>query len=233
MHELVPYHGQEILPAAPEENVLRIRTGGQHDDDQDPVTITTRTPRRDPTMETGVFIPAAQAILTALALAIGAGFLAWASAWSWRVPAVVFALACAGGWIWRLRLADSLLWTVETMTGRDLNHDGHTGRPMVNYGLINPRVARQEVAQENRQTDLDAKRAALLAFVDRSLIHGPSERAHGIGASGPDRDNYVACRDALIGLGVAVWKNPRRPKGGWRLACSRQKARNIIEQHIL
>ncbi len=89
------------------------------------------------------------------------------------------------------------------------------------------------MAREVVQHDTDARQAALLAFVDRCYLSGCSEGAHGITASGPERDNYVACRDVLFSLGLAEWKNPHRAKSGWQMTTDPATCKAIIASHLL
>jgi len=153
--------------------------------------------------------------------------------WSWRVPVVVGALTLAGSWLWRLGVVDRLLWTVESFTGKDVDGDGVTGRPAISFTLANPGQARQDVAREVRQTAQSAEQAELLQFVDACFMKGCGEHAHGVKASGPARQAFIAKRDALMALGVAGWKFPGNPKGGWKLLVSRQRARQLLQKHVL
>jgi len=221
--ELAPLRG-EVLPPA----VIRIPAAPEP-----PAAVfhENRQARRDPALESEVYVPALQTIFTALALGLAAGLLAWAAGWSWRVPVVAAAVGLAAGWAWRLRLADRLLWAVETWTDADLNGDGATGRPAMSFCVANPGQARQTIAAETRQSADEEKRAALLRFVDTSFMRGTSESAQGVAAG--DRADYVKMRDVLLSLGIAAWKNPQRPKAGWVLAVSRQRARQIIARHVL
>lgn len=220
----------ELLPALPEPPTIRI--GGRPEPEQ-PTTAENWTPARTPALESDFLVPGAQAVATALAAGICAGLLAWALGWSWRVPVAVLGLALAGGWFWRLGIADSLLWQLETWSGRDLDNDNHVGRPQVSFTLANPATARQAVAKETRQAAQTEAQAELLAFVDRCFMAGTAEGKHGVKAAGPDRTIYLAKRDVLLSLGVARWKNPERPRAGWELACSRQRARQVVSKHVL
>lgn len=193
---------------------------------------TTQTARHTPTLETSFMVPALTAIGTALALTLACGVLAWALDWNGKVVAVTFALSLVGAWLWRLDFADKVLWQVESWTGRDINGDGRAGNPALGFATINPGVARATVARESAQNDTDARQTALQAFVDRCYLSGTSEAAHGITASGPDRVNYTACRDTLIALGLAQWKNPDRPKGGWVLTTDPATAKAIVSNHV-
>ena len=193
---------------------------------------TTQQARHAPTVETGVIVPMLTATFTAVALTLACGVLALAFGWSGRVVAVTFALSLALGWFWRLGFADKVLWSVESWTGKDLDRDGRTGNPALQFATINPGQARASVARQTAQNDTEARQTALQAFVDTCYLSGCSEAAHGITASGPERDNYVACRDELMRLGLARWKNPNRPKGGWVMAADPATCKGIVAGHV-
>ncbi len=194
-----------------------------------------RTPHRTPSMEADFFVPALQAGMTAFAAGMGAGLMAWALAWSWRVPVAVCGAVFVCSWLWRLRIVDGLLWTVESIIRRDVDGDGQVGAPAPQhaYTLANPAEARSTVAQTARQQAESTRRAELLAFVHTCATHGTSERAHGVKATGPDREKYLAHRDALLALGVAQWRNADRPKAGWLLATDEEHATAVISRHVV
>lgn len=227
-HELIPYNPPGELDGRAIFFPERERSDPS---DQDQEWHETREPHHPPTLESDVFVPGAQAGLSFVVAALCLGLLAWALVWSWRVVAVGAALSLAFAWLWRLRLAGALLWRVEHWTERA--PQAEQLKPAVNYLLANPSQARADVTREQRERSDQARQAALLAFVDKCYLRGTAEQAHGIRASGPDRNEYTAARDALLRLGVAVWKNPARTRGGWRMAVSRQRARSLIEKHVL
>ena len=88
-----------------------------------------RRPARTPGIASDFAVPALQAVATAIAGAVvaGVGVMLWGwhcAPCPWRLR-LTFAVA----WLWRLRLADTLLWEIETLTGYDVNHDGKIGAP--------------------------------------------------------------------------------------------------------
>lgn len=194
-----------------------------------------RTPHRTPSLESDFAVPALQAGMTAFAVGVGAAMLAWAAAWSWRVPVAVCGATFVLSWLWRLRIVDGLLWTIETIIRRDVDGDNHIGQPTPQHAftVANPSAARSTVAQTARQQAQDTRRAELLAFVHTCATHGTSERAHGVKATGPDREKYLEYRDALLSLGLAQWRNPDRPKAGWLLAVDEQQAAAVVSKHVL
>ena len=177
-------------------------------------------------------VPALTALGTCAALTVGAMGLTMAFGWSLRVVAATFALSLVGSWFWRLGYSDKVLWSVESWLGRDVNGDGSTGRPALGFATINPGAARATVARQTAQNDTEARTEALQAFVDRCYLSGTSEGAHGITASGPDRDNYTACRDTLLRLGLAQWRNPERPRGGWVMVADPATCKAIVGNHV-
>lgn len=191
-----------------------------------------RTLQREPTVQSDFVLPVLQAFGVAASALILTALMAWAFGWGWRVVAVTFGLALAYMLIARIRHMDSLLWSVETLTGTDINRDGHTGQPAT-LTLANPAMARSEAARDVDATEQAAARAELVAFLHRCYTVGTAETAHGVKAGGPDRDAYLRQRDALMQLGIATWKNPGRPKAGWKMAVSYAKAQEIIGRHVL
>jgi len=190
--------------------------------------------QREVSRETDVAIPFLQALTSALVVGILAAGLALWFAWSWRAVLVLSGTTLALAWFWRLGIADSLLWQVESVFGLDLDRDGQVGAPQLRAPVVvNAHEARLQAANEVRETRTDNERMELLRFVDACFIVGTSEAAHGIKAGGPNRDRYLRHRDTLLSLGIAVWKNPDRPRSGWRMAVSRAKAVSLVESHVL
>lgn len=239
--DVLPAAGREIVPweeaelqaqrqAAPIINVSFPRA----DNEREPGAMTweRRTAQREPSLESDIVVPVGQAAMTAFAvmLAAGAGCLVWG--WPARVMLIAGCIAVLVAWLVRLRVIDSLLWATETLTGHDMNGDGKVGQP-ASFTLANPAQARQAARQDVDATEQAAQRAELLAFVHRCYVTGTAETAHGVKAGGPDRDVYLRQRDVLMALGIASWKNPARPKGGWKMTVSYARATEIIGRHVL
>lgn len=234
--ELVPWEETEIQAARHPTPLISITLPRLAEDtDTAPapaMTYERRTLQRQPSVETDFTLPLLQAFGMAWAALVLSGLLAWALSWSWKVPAVTFGAVLALALVARLRFMDSLLWATETITGHDLNGDGHTGQPAA-FALVNPAAARADARKDVDATEQAAQRAELVAFVDRCYRMGTGERSHGVRASGSDRDDYVRMRDVLLSLGVAKWKRDGRPRAGWVMAVSRQKALQILAKHVL
>ena len=230
----------ELLPALPEDvrrpdpgAIIRINLPPARLEENARTEYETRKPQRAATWESDVKVPLAQAALTACAFGLGAGLVTWAAGWSWRVPVVTFTLVLTGAWLWRLRLVDSLLWSIESVIERDVTGDGNIGKPSRPYTLANPHEARQTAAKSQRDQQAEERRAALVRFLHTCYVTGTSEAAHGIEASGPDRAAYVEARDVLLSLGIAQWRNVDRPRAGWTMTVSEAEALTIMSRHLL
>ena len=190
--------------------------------------------QREVSRETDVAVPFLQALMSALVVGILAAGLALWFAWSWKLVLVLGSTTLALAWFWRLGIADSLLWQVESVFGLDLDRDGQVGTPQLrNPVVVNAHEARVQAASEVRETRAETERMEVLRFVDACFIAGTSEAAHGIHAGGAARTGYLKNRDTLLQLGIAEWKNPSRPRSGWRMAVSRAKAVSRVETHVL
>ena len=69
-------------------------------------------------------------------------------------------------------------------------------------------------------------------FVTRCYYEGTSEGAQHIRPNTTERTNYVECRDALLTLGLAVWKNPNNPSAGWDMVGDIEQTLAMIEKHV-
>lgn len=234
--ELVPWEEAEVMAQRQPAPIISITLPRARADDVDGdaplMEYERRRAQRQPSVESDVVVPGMQTAITALAvgMAAGVGCLLWG--WPVRFVLVAFCIGVLIAWLWRLRLVDSLLWEVERITGRDVNGDRRIGQPAT-MALVNPAQARAEVRRDVDATEQAAQHAELLAFVHRCYTVGCSEGAHGVKASGPDRQSYVRQRDVLLSLGVAAWKNPQRPKAGWKMAVSYARAQELIARHVL
>lgn len=233
--ELVPWEQAEVEAQQRPAPIVNINFPRLRDEQETPGSMTweKRSLQREPSIEADFLLPVLQAFGIASSVLILSALAALVLDWTWKVPAIGFGLALAYMLIARLRHMDSLLWATETITGHDLNGDGHTGQPAQAFTLANPAQARQTAAQAAATTESAAAHAELLAFVHRCYVTGTAETAHGVKASGPDRQTYTRQRDVLLNLGIATWKNPARPKAGWKMAVSYARAQELIARHVL
>lgn len=232
--DIIPWEAREVEAARHPAPMIHISLPRLRDDtDTAPaMTYERRSLQREPSIESDFILPALQAFGVATSMMILAAIASWSFGWSWRVSAIAFGLALAYMLVARLRHMDSLLWSVETLTGHDINGDGHTGQPAA-FALVNPAAARADARKDVDATEQAAQRAELVAFVHRCYTVGTAEAAHGVKAGGPDRTQYLRQRDTLMALGIAAWRNPARPKAGWKVAVSYQKAQELLARHVL
>ncbi len=226
-HELVPY-----TEAPRRWPVIRLDLPQAEEDAPPAMTWEKRTAQRAPTTDADVAVPVLQAFFTALAAGLMAACCALVFGWPWRTVALVAGVTLAVSWLWRLRLADSLLWATETLTGH-VNAAGAAPRAGHAFTLANPAEARTEAQRDTRTAENEAAKTELLAFVHRCYTVGTAEMAHGVKAGGPDRTAYLRNRDCLLSIGIAAWKNPERPKAGWKMAVSYARAQELIGRHVL
>lgn len=250
--DTVPAHGTqrslthheiegELLPALPEDvrppmlpPMIQLHLLPMRQEDE-AVAYETRKAQRAVTWESDVKVPAAQAFLTACAFGVMTALLAWAAGWSWRVPVIVFAVILALAWLWRLRLADALLWQIETIVQRDLDGDRQVGRPTVNAApvLVNPSEARAAAGRIQKTNEAQAELVDLLAFVTKCANVGTSESAQGIPPAPAARAAFARKRDILIDLGVAAWRDPERRRLGWQLTMTPAQATPLLRRHVM
>jgi hypothetical protein len=192
--------------------------------------VENRQPRHVQNLETGFLVPFATAGGTAIALTIAAGALALAFGWPVKTVLIIFALSLAGGWLWRLGVADKIIWNVERVTRQDLDGDGTIGAPMTHLAVIQPEAARQDIARQTRQTTANERLVWLQAFVHRCYVMGCSESAQGIKPG--DRARYLEARDLLLRLGLAVWRDEANKRLGWQMTTDEATAVAIITHHV-
>ena len=188
----------------------------------EPFMVESHVPVGASRMETHVFVPAAQALITMILIA------ADVLLWQWHPIAGAVGAAGLLMWGWRILLGDRLLWKLETITGRELDGQPGLGKPGP-LALLNPEQARRTVATQETQTS-DLPRMRL--FVTRCFLEGPSETDQHIHPNTAERTNYVELRDGLMGLGLARWRNPANPKAGWDLVLDREQTLAMVEKHV-
>lgn len=231
--ELVPWEEAEVQASRNPPPLLSIHLPALRGEPDAPsMTYERRSLQREPSIESDFLLPVLQATAISASAMIVTAVLAWVFHWHWKYVLLAFGLALAYALLQRIRHMDSLLWSVETLTGHDVNGDGKVGQPG-HVALVNPAQSRADVRKDVDATEQAAARAELVAFLHRCYVTGTAETAHGVKAGGPDRDAYLRQRDALMALGVAAWKNPTRPKAGWKMAVSYQKAQELIARHVL
>ena len=189
----------------------------------EPFMVETRVPVGESRLTTHVIVPFLQALVTMLLIA-GDVLL-----WQWRPVAGVVGVIGLLVWVWRVLLGDRLLWKLETITGRELDGTPGLGQPSGAPTLLNPQEARRNIATQETQTS-DVPRVK--EFVTRCFMEGTSEGAQHIRPNTVDRENYVECRDALLSLGLAKWRNEANHSAGWDMVLDIEKTLAMVEKHI-
>lgn len=236
--ELLPPENNDraLIPAPRPIVTIRLPERQAEDAGDDPALFTyeTRKLGREPSLVVDFVLPALQALATAVAATLAMTAVTLACKWDGRLIAGTFALFLAGGWFWRMKWYDAALWQLETITGRDLNHDGRVGRPGTFRPIVvNPAEARAEAARLTRRNQGQAELEDLLLFLTRCANVGTSENALGIPPGPATRASYAAKRDLLITLGIARWRDPEKRRKGWELCMSPAQATPLLRRHIM
>ena len=128
-----------------------------------------------------MFVPLAQALITAALVTLLCGVLAVIAGRddALRIVGVAFVVTLCAAWAWRLGIVTSLLQTVERIT-EELDGDDAPDDAETHLMAVQADAARQSVATETRQRTADARLLWLIAFVARCYTVGTSESAQGI-----------------------------------------------------
>lgn len=173
-----------------------------------------KTPTRSPQINSDVIVPVLQSFITGIVgVIIGRAIANWTAAII--TGGIVFSI------VWMFKLWDhrDLLYTIETVTGLDIDKDGYKGKPSepetVQIELHEHRTNGQSISWLELPIDQDK-----LALLARSVINGNRSLAESqwTGKSGPfSIDEFRELRDTFIEKGLARWRNPEYPRQGWEL----------------
>jgi hypothetical protein len=180
-----------------------------------------RIPVGESRLTTHVFVPFLQAAITMLLIA------GCVLVFEWQPVAGAVGGIGLAIWAWRILKADGLLTRLETITGRELDGVPGIGRAG-QVGLFNPEQARRTVVTTEESSDIPR----MLAFVGRCFHEGTSEGAQHIKPNTKERDNYVECRDGLLKLGLARWRNPVIHESGWDMVRDLETTLAMVEKHV-
>lgn len=173
-----------------------------------------RQPAREPSLQGDVLVPAAQSLLTGLALGIPSsavmGMLGYDTATSLATGAIIGLSAISVTWLIKMDAHSRLLWLVESVTGRDIDGDGETGEP---EPVAKADPVRLEVVSEPAPGKFSGLNIDLPVGVDRGLFahwaamvvnNGVSTgRTHWTGAGRPfSRELYDKFLIALETAGI-------------------------------
>jgi hypothetical protein len=130
-----------------------------------------RQPAREPSLQGDVLVPAAQSLLTGLALAAPAaalmGLLGYEANTAIFTGGGVGLLGATGMWLLKMDAHSQLLWMVEKITGRDIDGDDAVGAP---ERRVEPEPVRIESVQEKSPGKFIGVNIDLPAGVDRGLF---------------------------------------------------------------
>jgi len=174
--------------------------------------LSRQEPARPATFAADLLVPLGQAVTSGLLLGGLAAFVANRAGYhDW--PALWLGLGLgisAVAWLVLLGQHRRLLWAIETVTGKDLDKDGKTGKPAERLVIVNAPQAQEQSAKQERA----ARRSAFAAFVAALPTRGTDARTWE-----PElgRQTYQEFRDTLIRVGWAKLKG-RGEKRGWALA---------------
>lgn len=91
--------------------------------------IERRGPARDATVESDVHVPVLQAAVTGICAFAVSIIPIFAWGWAWWSPLVIGLLTFAAVWLALLNSHRQSLWFIEDLLDRDIDGDGHTGKP--------------------------------------------------------------------------------------------------------
>ena len=190
------------------------------------------TPTRGATIEGDVRVPLAQAMITAVAVAVPIALLTASGHGSAWIPISAFGVTLTASWLWLLADHRSLLRTIERITQRDLDHDGRIAeQPIVK------RVSFNAIELSPAGRYLRSRRINIPRGDEKAI----AEVARGISADEPftqrrwahiyNRDEFNELRDTLIQHGYIVWRdNNNHNSGVDLLAPGRSLFRALAEQ---
>jgi hypothetical protein len=144
---------------------------------------------------------------------VGAAGGAWYFGWPWYTPPavgfVVFGLRYFGG----MRLAQSLLEIVESLTHRDLDGNGQVGAAKPEPPLVVRVETKSEDSRRWQFADLPGQPAAVQALAAAVLAGGGFTERTAVDC-GLTQEAFGKIRDLFIDRGWAKWNHPDRRQQG-------------------
>uniref|UniRef100_A0A6M3K1R6 Uncharacterized protein n=1 Tax=viral metagenome TaxID=1070528 RepID=A0A6M3K1R6_9ZZZZ len=170
-------------------------------------TWTKKEPVRPATLQADVIVPAFQALISGACVFLVAGAFCLALHIPVTGALILGGLAMTGVWFGHLLNWKSLLWSVESATQLDINHDGMIGQPPARLFVdVSDEMGEKlrELGSYNQNVVLDWAQMALRGGSvgyetwKRRFAHLPDES--------DGEDNYRAFRQRL---GVLKWANEK------------------------
>lgn len=190
----------------------------------------TTIPTRPASFIADVVVPLVQALVTGALLgglvvfALGELSPGWAVE-PFKVWAGVGLAISTVAWMVLLGQTRRLLWTIEKLTGLDLDGDQRAGKPTERVVIVGAGKAKEQATQRTNE-----QRASLFAqFVAGIPVKGTALRAW---ETEMGRETFQDYRDALIRLGWAEWNSIKKDgtpneRQGWELT---MPAADILER---
>lgn len=195
--------------------------------DWQPVKRTTRRNGRGAAWDRDVAVPAGQAALVTIGVAVGTVTLAipaaiWTGAPWWAPPAAALAIGgvtFAASSVALVTDHRRLLWALEETVSLDPDRDGTVGEP------LDPEILRVELTRDNGRRmdyiDLPGTPDQLRSLAVGLLNGKGTSEAAWTGAGRPfSRSEYAALRAAMIERGLSSWANPDHHAQGWELTAA-------------
>jgi hypothetical protein len=177
-----------------------------------------KRPVRDASLESDVFTPSLQALISGVAGGVCLGALA--AIFHWDRPFVI-GLASGTGvmgltWFVLLREHRDLLWEVERITGTDLDRDGAVGEPVAVDTEPEPRITRVEVTERKkgriRYVDVPLSDGELERMARAVLVAKESFSQRGLGNI-LSQDQYSETYQAMLDGGLLRYKGKSARSG--------------------
>ena len=167
-----------------------------------------KTPFRKKDPVSDVLTPFAQAFVTGLMVTLCGSFLAALNGWQWYSGLLAGVIITFVAWVVLLYASHTMLWIIEEITGRDIDGDGHAGKP-------EKRVIELEVheGQSTKIQTFPGEEKQVIRFA-LAVIRGGTFSERTAQRSGYGVTNFTKMRDIFIQRRWAAWNDPNAPQQG-------------------
>jgi hypothetical protein len=177
---------------------------------------TKREPARAASLESDVWVPSLQALLSGVFAGLAGGAVAHVITLDRAMFIGITTGAVCAGLVWAAQVRDHnrLLWKVEEIVGADVDGDGVVGeppRPEVHEQLVLVHGAGRAPEQSLRRRFEEFVRGCERMGTAQNYWEQTRKL---------DRSEYLQWRDSLIRLGWGKWRSPGSPNQGWELIAS-------------
>jgi hypothetical protein len=168
-----------------------------------------KMPAREANMQSDVFVPLVQSLVTGLCAGVGCGAI-------WDIPVGLVIGAASTGICWLLLMGEHrrLLWIIETIKGVDLDGDGEIGEPTTTRIEVDITDGKKKRAIN---IDFGFPQEKFVIFA-KGILAGKSTSVNTWTGSGKlfSDTEFDNLRDELIARRLAHWKNPEHHNLGWK-----------------